>query len=531
MKQEFRLRPLAALIVGSVMFAPVSAIAAEQAGVLLVSSGGVKAIDGSGNARDLNRKSAVYSGDKLKTGSGARAQIKFTDGAIVGLRPNSELRIDEYSYTGDSASKSFMSLLKGGFRTVSGAIGKAGGGDYKVTTPVATIGIRGTLWDGEYDPETGLDLAVWDGGISACAAAGGGCLDLGGDVDYRYGHVSPDGTMTGLKESPIDEDEDDEGNSGAEYDTVFDQQESDMLDEDITLFLPSDHLSRERYPLAGFGVASGSRFPSSLLHLDFARFDSAAYMANAYGGWGAFRESSTGQFLIPGSRYEICDGECYVYDSGFSGSVQEITLGQDPDTDIIWGYWNYNGMSLSGSDGDPTLDALDNYGLFVLGYNATPAVVATLTGNASFTLSNLQILDSSGSPSTVSGTGSLSMNMDTGSAYGGMSFQDTGFDSWTLDFSGTVSNDGLSLAMLTDTANATNASYYMSYGGAVTAPVQGTVEASFVGQTFVEAVIGGFQADAVDAVDPTTVIDSVKGVFVMPNDNPPVIIVTEPPAN
>ena len=42
------------------------------------------------------------------------------------------------------ASHAFFSLLKGGFRTVSGLIGKINHEDYSVATPVATIGIRGT---------------------------------------------------------------------------------------------------------------------------------------------------------------------------------------------------------------------------------------------------------------------------------------------------------------------------------------------------------------------------------------------------
>jgi hypothetical protein len=41
-------------------------------------------------------------------------------------------------------SRAFFRLLKGGFRTVSGLIGKADVNAYKVSTPVATIGIRGT---------------------------------------------------------------------------------------------------------------------------------------------------------------------------------------------------------------------------------------------------------------------------------------------------------------------------------------------------------------------------------------------------
>jgi hypothetical protein len=41
-------------------------------------------------------------------------------------------------------SRAFFSLVKGGFRAISGAIGKVNHGEYQISTPVATIGIRGT---------------------------------------------------------------------------------------------------------------------------------------------------------------------------------------------------------------------------------------------------------------------------------------------------------------------------------------------------------------------------------------------------
>lgn len=46
--------------------------------------------------------------------------------------------------SGQQGSRAFFKLLKGGFRAVSGLIGKADRNEYRVSTPVATIGIRGT---------------------------------------------------------------------------------------------------------------------------------------------------------------------------------------------------------------------------------------------------------------------------------------------------------------------------------------------------------------------------------------------------
>src|SRR3546814_15472343 len=49
-----------------------------------------------------------------------------------------------------SPSKSgFFRLLKGGFRAVSGLIGRVDHEEYRVSTPVATIGLRGTEYRSE----------------------------------------------------------------------------------------------------------------------------------------------------------------------------------------------------------------------------------------------------------------------------------------------------------------------------------------------------------------------------------------------
>ena len=77
------------------------------------------------------------------------------DGARIALQPNSELVVAEYQLPKDqvkvktqvkkASGSSTLNLLKGGFRTITGSIGNQTNKDaYKVNTPVATIGIRGT---------------------------------------------------------------------------------------------------------------------------------------------------------------------------------------------------------------------------------------------------------------------------------------------------------------------------------------------------------------------------------------------------
>ena len=62
------------------------------------------------------------------------------------LRPNTQLKIEAYSYDErqPQSDNVLISLLKGGMRSVTGLLGRRNPGNFRVATPSATIGIRGT---------------------------------------------------------------------------------------------------------------------------------------------------------------------------------------------------------------------------------------------------------------------------------------------------------------------------------------------------------------------------------------------------
>ncbi|MGA8006233.1 MAG: FecR family protein [Burkholderiales bacterium] len=134
---------------GALMLALVSAAFAGNAGAsagrIDFSIGGVVATRPDGQERALSKGSELESGDTIRTNDG-RAQIRFPDGAYVSLQPNTIFGVREYNYEGktDGKERGFFSLLKGAMRAVTGLIGRVNRSTFQITTPTATVGIRGT---------------------------------------------------------------------------------------------------------------------------------------------------------------------------------------------------------------------------------------------------------------------------------------------------------------------------------------------------------------------------------------------------
>lgn len=100
-----------------------------------------------GTVRILAQKSEVNPGDLLTTQRDSYAQINYTDGSSITMRPNTQIRIEQYTFVQDRPQddSTFLRLIKGGLRTVTGLVGKRGNQDaYKIGTNTATIGIRGS---------------------------------------------------------------------------------------------------------------------------------------------------------------------------------------------------------------------------------------------------------------------------------------------------------------------------------------------------------------------------------------------------
>jgi hypothetical protein len=134
---------IAALVILFTSFAS----ADEVAGKIGYMSGGLIARHADGTFKIMGPKSEVKTGDNLETAENSFAQVLMNDGTKMTLRPNSNVKIEEYHFKKETPTEdnAVLHLLKGGFRTVSGLISKRGNFDaYKLRAMTATIGVRGT---------------------------------------------------------------------------------------------------------------------------------------------------------------------------------------------------------------------------------------------------------------------------------------------------------------------------------------------------------------------------------------------------
>lgn len=121
-----------------------AAAAGERAGTVWMVKGQIKAQSASGTDRPLRLGDDVSNGEALSSSDESEAVLKMADGAMLALRPNTQFKIENVKRPDDSGAAFVLSLLRGGFRVVTGMTGRRAADAYKVRTPVATIGIRGT---------------------------------------------------------------------------------------------------------------------------------------------------------------------------------------------------------------------------------------------------------------------------------------------------------------------------------------------------------------------------------------------------
>lgn len=387
-------------------------VQAEPAGRLLFARGEVQVVREGEPPRMVVRGDVIEVGDTIRTSEGASAQLRLTDGAMVALRSDTTYQIDEQKYDREKPEESSQAakLLRGGLRAITGAIGKERPAAVKLSTPVATIGIRGTVYDTIYVPPEGLPglpdvppghyTLVLDGEINVSNPAGE--LTVGvGEIAYVADagtppQLRPD--LSWLFERYVTLQQDDDG--GDDDGIVIQTGDIDEVLTDTAVGEESEPQSTVKagpYALAvlaeGFTVYEGS-FVTNVASV---------------GGGGELIYADAGSFGL----IDTFDANGNAINTG------STTAG---DSTINWGEYNYMDAFLYDSSGNPLV-----YASNVQYIDATQVLVNVedLPTSGSFTYNYVGgagvSLDPSSSLVVDFGAATMSVNLDW-SSFG---------DSWT----------------------------------------------------------------------------------------------------
>ncbi len=187
----FTLRPsLLSISLLSALALPASALA--NAGIANFVFGDVAVRSANGGTSPLQKGSSVQSGDDIVTGAGAQAQIRFSDGGMVAIQPNSQFKLASYADKNDAKTDSFLvELAKGGMRAITGLIGKRNRDNYKVITSTATIGIRGSSFLISYNADGSVTVNAEQDAIVVCTNTGCTGLTAGETVVVKDKNEDP----------------------------------------------------------------------------------------------------------------------------------------------------------------------------------------------------------------------------------------------------------------------------------------------------------------------------------------------------
>ncbi len=157
----------------------------------------------------VQKGEAIYQGDVIKTSGSGHIHVRFIDGALISVRPNSVLAIHEFKYDPQQPVNSVvrLTLEAGEMRSISGAAAQAAKERFRLNTPLAAIGVKGTDFVTTTEP-TSTRVTVHQGAIvmapfdSSCKAdalgvcSGGRARELtaemlGISLVYRVDAASP----------------------------------------------------------------------------------------------------------------------------------------------------------------------------------------------------------------------------------------------------------------------------------------------------------------------------------------------------
>jgi hypothetical protein len=99
----------------------------------------------SGAEGPLKAGDSVFRNELVRTGADSTVKLVFLDSTNLAIGPTSRVTLDQFVYAGEfNGQKMTINLAKGIFRFTTGSLDKKA---YEISTPTASIGVRGTVVD------------------------------------------------------------------------------------------------------------------------------------------------------------------------------------------------------------------------------------------------------------------------------------------------------------------------------------------------------------------------------------------------
>lgn len=416
---------------------------AQDAGTVTFAAGSVAAERAP--AVPLAKGDTVLAGDFVVTADASRAQLTMIDDAKISIRPNSRIEIAEYVYASSEAASgpavvtsddnsSVLNLVKGGFRTITGAIGEEDPSDYEVRTAVGVLGIRGTdfavllcgggscntapgVTPGSVVPD-GLYLMVTEGSIEFSNEVATIALVAGefayipfdtrqptrfdtappvfiDDTDFRFGD---DQDGDGIPDPAIDNSPPDgfdaalgtrrDPESGVPGSSTFDEADAGQ----------DDGTGREPPAQQIRGIdADGSEVDLTPGDIPDPQNRTIGFSTGPFGPtsptWSSTNDNEPGSVQLDSGGNVIGFTGGYPTRNGTDlatfgiGSASNVDTGFDSVTMLRWGRWSGGNMSVTLSDGTMTAEDLEAHSLhWISSPDWATAPVMPVTGSASYSL-------------------------------------------------------------------------------------------------------------------------------------------------
>ncbi len=121
--------------------------------------------------RRLRKGTRVHRDELLETGRRGQAEFQLDDQTKLALGPRARLKLDEFVVPEAASGATAISLnfVRGTFRFITGLMKSD---SYKIVTPSATMGIRGTVFDVYVDRRGDTLVLLHEGEVEICSRSG-----------------------------------------------------------------------------------------------------------------------------------------------------------------------------------------------------------------------------------------------------------------------------------------------------------------------------------------------------------------------